>query len=277
MIHTVQPLHVGNALRLFIEPPAGAVQWKVLRKGSSSFSGIDDPSALLVLDGDDRVFVDSEALQNEVMAFYQPWYFDGTDWTAGPVASGTPKADYTEHTTDVLSFVRDRLEAGLKVECDRGNFTPELGYIQVYTAPPSLEQNLRFPLVTIHLESEDPAERALGEAISGDTFDAIGFDWNESEGWLASVNLTIIGWSVNSDERIELRQAIRRLVIGNLPVFEEKGFQQVSLSQQDIDAVNGEYPAQIYQVMSNFSCLAPVRVGGPVDPIREIFSRSING
>lgn len=278
MISMIQPLHVGNALRLFLQPPADAVRWKVLRKGNGTFSGHDDPSAIVAYEGDENVIVDTAFLQNEVMAFYCPFYTsDGTAWTAGPVASGTPAAIYQEHTADVLSFLRDRLEAGLLVEVQRGNFVPELGYIQVYTAPPSLEQNLRLPLVTVHLDNEDSSERAIGEDISGDQFDAIGFDWQESEGWLANVRVMVIGWSLNSDERLELRKAIRRIIIANLPVFAAQGWDQVNLSQQDIDAINGEYTAQLYQVMSTFTCLAPVRVSGTVDAIREVSVRSNNG
>lgn len=279
MIHTIQPLHIGNALRLFIDPPAGAIRWKVLRNGSGTFSGVDDPGAFVAYLGDDKVFIDSAHLVNDRLHYYQPWYFNGQAWTAGPVASGTPHADYTEYSTDALEFLQQRLEAGLKVECERGNFQPELGYIQVYSAAPAVDQQLRFPLVTIHLESEDPDLRMLGDNISGDEFDQAGFSWNESEGWWASVNLTIIGWTINADERKELRRAIRRLVIGNLPVLTDAGFAQCSLSMQDIDAVNGEYPSPVYQVMGTFSCLAPVRVGGPARAVTdvEVFSRSTNG
>ena len=272
-IAIVQPLHVGNALRLFIEPPVTAVRWKVLRKGSDSFTGHDDPGALVVYEGDEFVIVDAESLPNDVMAFYRPYYTaDDIAWTAGATAYGTPDSIYEEHTTDAMSLVRSRLEAGLKVEVERGNLINELGYIQVYTAPPSLEQNLLFPLVTITLDCEESDIRAIGENISGDAFDSIGFDWLESEGWLSSVRLTIVGWSLNSDERIELRKAIRRVIIANLPVFAAQGIDQVDLSMNDVDAVNGEYGAPIYQVMANFSCVAPVRVGGRVDAIVDVES-----
>jgi hypothetical protein len=271
MISLVQPLHVGNALRLFIEPPTGAVRWRVLRKAADTFAGHDDPGALVAYEGDDRIFVDSAYLPNDVMAFYRPYYTTGgTVWTAGPTATGTPSASYEEHTTDVMSLVRERLESGLKVEVERGNLINDLGYIQVYTAPPSLEQNLLFPLVTMTLESEQSEIRGIGENISGDFFDDVGFNWLESEGWIADVQLTIVGWSLNSDERIELRKAIRRVVIANLQVFADRGIDQVNLSMNDVDAVNGEYGAPIYQVMANFSCVAPVRVGGRVGAVRDI-------
>jgi hypothetical protein len=276
MIAMVQPLHIGNALRLFFEPPAGAVRWKVLRKGLDSFSGHDDVTAAVVYEGDERVTVDSAFLTNDVMAFYRPFYTtDGVTWSAGPTAYGTPAAVYKETTTDVISFLRERLEAGLLIELQRGSLVHELGYVPVYTATPSLEQGLTFPLVTVHLENEEDAVRGIGDDITGDIYDATDGTYEESEGWLSSARVTLIGWSLNGDERVELRKAIRRIVIANLPVFSQRGWEQVSLTAQDVDAVNGEYPAPLFQVMCNFTCIAPVRVGSEIGSIREITSRSL--
>lgn len=276
----IQPLPVGNALRLFIQPPTGAARWKVLRNGNGVFSGHDDPGAAVVYEGGDAVVLDTAFLQNEVMAFYRPYYTaDGAVWEAGAVASGTPAATYEEFTTDVMSVLRQRLESGLQVEVQRGTLINELGYIPVYTAAPSLERDLRMPLVTLHMESEEPAERGLGEYIGGDDFDSVGQEWQESEGWLARVNISVVGWSLNADERIALRQALRRIVVANLSVFDAAGFLTVNLSQQDVDAVSGEYPAPMYQVMNTFTCLAPVRVGSraPVG-VQDIISvRSNDG
>jgi hypothetical protein len=254
MIHTVQPLSVGNALRLFIQPPAGAARWKVLRNGSGVFAGHDDPSALVAYDGTEKVVVDIESLQNGTAAYYRPFYTsnNGASWLAGPVASGTPAATYEEQTTDVLVTLRARLEAGLKVECQRGHLINELGYIPVFTASPAMDHDLRLPLVTVHLESEDSGERGIGECI-GSSFD-------DEEGWLSNVSVVVVGWSLNGDERAELRQAIRRIIIANFPVFEGMGWVLPHLAQQDVDAVGGEYPAPIYQVMNTFTCIAPVRV-----------------
>lgn len=277
MIYMVQPLSVGNALRLYLEPPVSAVRWKILRKGSDSFTGHDDPSAAVIYEGNERVVVDARYLQNEVMAFYRPYYTaDGATWTAGPTASGTPAATYEEQTSDVLTLLRERLEAGLQVEVQRGNLVNELGYIQVYTAAPSLERDLKFPLVTLHLEDEEPSVRAVGEMIGVDDFDAIGGDWTETEGWLSNVTVSVIGWSLNGDERIELRKAIRRIIVANLGLFADQGWQQVNLSLRDMDALSGEYSAPVYQVMGTFTCLAPVAVGGHVSPIRTVISQQSN-
>ena len=278
-ISMINPIPAGNALRVFIVPPAGAVYWRVMKMGSDAFTGPEDLDfAVIAYEGDEKAFVDCEGLINEHMVFYRPYYRMADDsWLASATVNATPKATYEDQFTDVMSFVRERLEAGLLIEVQRENLVAELGHIQVFTAPPALEQNLRFPLVTITLDSESPAERALGEEVGGDDYDAIGGEWFESEGWLADVQLSIVGWSLNSDERIELRKAIRRIILANLAVFDSKGLSQVSLSMNDVDALNGEYNANIYQVMANFSCVAPIRVGASYASISDTEIRSNNG
>lgn len=271
MIFAVQPLLSGNALRLFLEPPAGATEWRVLRKGADTFTGVGDTGALVVYDGDERVIVDTQSLTNEQLAFYKAYYSadGGATWTASPTASGTPTASYQEQTTDVLAFLRDRLEAGLKVEVQRGTIKSDLGYIRVLTASPSLERDLVLPLITVHLDDETPSTRALGEQIA-DEGDLYGDPLVDSEGWIYDTRLTIIAWSLNSDERAELRRAIRRIILANMPVFADRGWMQIAVSHQDVDAISGEYFAPIYQVVSNFTCMAPVAVSGAVQPILDV-------
>ena len=272
MISFVQPLFSGNALRLFLRPPTGAVYWKVLRKASNVFSGADDPAAVEVFEGDELVIVDSAFLQNEVMVFYCPFYSadDGATWLAGPVASGTPLATYEEQTSDVQSVLRERLELGLLVEVQRGNLTSEIGCIQVTTATPSVEQDLRFPLVTVHLEGETPTDRALGEYIGGDDIS------EDSEGWLANVSIRIVGASLNGDERIELRKAIRRVIAANFSLFDDHGWLTPNLAQEsDEDAVGGEYPASMYFTSSTFTCVAPVRVSARAPTVRDVISQGV--
>lgn len=242
----------------------------MLRKGADTFTGVDDASAVCVYLGTDQKFVDAQSLLNDVMAFYKPYYYVSGAWVAGDTASGTPTAGYEDHSTDAVAVLRDRLERGLLTEVTRGHFTPELGYIQVFTAPPSVEHGIKFPLVTVQLEHEAPGERGIGEDIQGDDF--LGEDWLETEGWIANVQISVIGWSLNSDERIELRKALRRLVIANLAVFNSLGLQQVSFSQSDVDAVSGEFNAPMYQTVGTFSCIAPARVVGRFGSITEVTS-----
>lgn len=261
----------GNALSLHLEPPATAMAWRILRKASDSFTGEDDPSAFVVYEGNESVVLDTSSLPNDVRAYYRAYATDdGVTWYDAGGNFGTPSSTYEETTTDVLSFMRERLEWGLAEEVRRGKLTSESGYIRVYIATPTNERDQQFPLVTVHLDNEDNADRALGEDIAG-----LGDD---TEGWLSSVNLTIIGWSLNADERSLLRQAIRRIIMANFAVFDAKSWLLPTLSQQDVDAVSGEYPAHMYQVMNNFSCLAPVRVSSDVAGITvsNISERIVN-
>jgi hypothetical protein len=269
MISFVVALPIGNALKVFLAPPSGALSWRILRNGTGTFAGEADPAAFVAYEGDENYAVDVTGLQNGVAMYYCAFYWDGVEWTASNVATATPNATYVDYSVDALSLFRDRLAAGLSVEVARGTLRPATGAIPVLTAPPQYEDS-RWPMVSVHLTSESPSERVLGEQFLADSFDEAANQWTESEGWLASVQIAVIGWTQNPDERIALRKAIRRIVIGNLPVFDSAGMVQPEFSMQDVDAVSGEYPAPVYQAAGTFTCMAPVVVGDQVDPIVDV-------
>ncbi len=258
----------GNALRVFLQPPSGALRWRVLRKLADTFSGQSDPNAAVVHDGDDKVVLDADGLVNGTLYFYRPYYWTGAVWQAGASASSTPAASYEDNTPDVVTVVRERLAAGLLVEIQRNNLTHENGAIPVFTAPPAYG-SARWPIVTVHLTSEDPAERFIGENLPPDVFDDGSDLWTESEGWLAKVELAIVGWSLNPDERIELRKALRRIVIANLGVFDGYGFVNANFTLSDMEDFES-YEAPVYQVMCTFTCLAPVSVLSTVGQIVDV-------
>jgi len=263
MISMIQSLAIGNALRIYLTPPAGAEYWRVLRKATDDIANESDPTAHVAYEGDHALFIDTQGLKNEIMAFYTPFYKVAGAWVRGASNYGTPVATYQDYSTEVLPVIRDRLEAGLKIEVERGNLVTDLGYIQVLTAPPQLNMNLQFPLVTLTLEDESRDLRGIGEDTMGDiieTGDEEG--WIEHQGWLVGVKVGIIGWCLNPDERLELRKAIRRIVVGNLSVFADKGMSLPNLSLVNVDAVNGEYgDSPMYLVTGSYTCIAPVRVG----------------
>lgn len=222
---------------------------------------MSDPDALIVYEGDSVAFIDSYSLLNNNKYFYKAFYRVGNAWVPSNEHYATPMANYKDCTTDVLQFLRDRIEAGLTVEVERKELLNELGYIQVFTAPPQMENNLMFPCVTLMLESEEPSERFIGESIDLEYFDEDDDMFVDQVGWLANVNINIVGWSINPDERLALRRALRRVIIANLTVLADKGISLPSLSLADEDAVNGEYNSPMYLVTGNFSCTAPIRVG----------------
>lgn len=266
----IMPLAVGNALRIILAPPSDSIGWRVLRKTQDDFSGPDDPDAYLVYEGEDKGVVDSRYLQNDVLMFYRAYYWDGMSWSSSQTATGTAKADYDDASEDVQTLVRERLEWGLLEEVRRGLLQPQSGSIPVLTAPPIFE-DARWPLVTISVLNDAASERVIGELLIPDEFNDTG--WSEDDGWLARTELSIVGWSQNPDERIQLRRSLRRLVMSNLSVFDSYGMVQVNFSQQDADFLS-EYPAPVYQSVGTLNCLSPVIVGGRVPPITDIIVRS---
>lgn len=269
MISMVVPLSVGNALRVFLVPPSTALSWRVLRKGADTFTGHDDAQATLVYQGDEPSVLDSALLTNGSTYYYRAYYWSGMAWSASATVSAVPAASYQDASTDAPSIVRDRLDAGMQVEVSRGTLRPESGGIAVLNAPPEFG-DIRWPLLTVHLQNEAPAVRGIGEVFAIDDFDSEEGEWRASEGWLSRVTLAVVAWSQNPDERAELRRALRRLLIANLPVFEAEGLINVEFQMQDIDFVSGEFPALVYQVMCTFTCLAPAAVRTTESVISEV-------
>lgn len=50
MLSFVENKPGGNAIGLVVTPETGTTRWRVLRKTTSSFSGYDDPAAVLITD-----------------------------------------------------------------------------------------------------------------------------------------------------------------------------------------------------------------------------------
>lgn len=272
MILLSQPLPCGNATRLLIKP--ASLRWRLLRRDlDPAFSGHDDPDALIVRENTaDRLVVDDYMLANGQVVHYRLYSEVDGVWVGSAVATVVPDASYAELTWDALMVVRDRLEHGLGVEVERGALSHEQGAIPVLTAPPVYEDTL-WPVVTVHLENEGPAERGLGEVIgAGEDLDmglAEAAGGAEVEGWLARVSITVMGWSLNPDERVTLRKALRRIVLANLPVFDAQGMVQVEFSQQDAEDFQS-YSAPVYQVRCTFSCLVPVAVSGRYERVQAV-------
>lgn len=268
-ITAITLIAAGAALRIFLTPPADAIAWRLLRLTSDTFAGPSDPLAVVVHAGDSKSVLDDAGLVDGSTYWYRAYYWSGTAWTASASVSATPAATYTDESEDALTVLRDRLEAGLLVEVQRGNLVHVDGAIPVLTAPP-IYDDTRFPVVTVHLQNESPAERYIGENLLGDETDWFTGAPTESQGWLAETTLTVMGWALNPDARKELRKAIRRIIVANLPVFDEHGLLNVSFTQQDTEDFSA-YSAPVYQVMTTFTCKTPIIVSAPgADHITDI-------
>jgi hypothetical protein len=273
MVVAVTPLSIGNALRITLAPPDGSKLWNLLRNTTDSFAGPTDPNATLVAQSSETVLYDSIGLVNGTQYFYRAFYFDGMGGFSFDAvsATGTPGSNYFDDSTDALTLLRERLDVGIQNEIAAGRLTPGEhagGVIKVLTAPPVFEQT-QFPVVVVHLTSESPGEHGIGELIEQDTQDASG-QWNETEGWIAHTVISVVGWCRNPDDRIAMRKALRRLVIGNLQVFYAAGLREVEFSQNDTEELTGQYGAPIYWAECSFSCDSPLIVGGQLPIIAGV-------
>lgn len=274
MIVLVQPLNIGSAIRVLLKPPSGATRWRLLRKDADDFSGNDDLSALLVHDGAELAVTDIAGLYNGHRVYYRAYYRIGSDWVASNTVSGVPSAGFVDSSADPLLLVRDRLDFGLSVYVERGLLAHNTGRIPVLTASPLLEQT-PLPVVTVHLSSDSSQNQFIGGVMFGDYLDDSSGLWQSGTGWMSRWQLTIVGWSLNADERMALRQAIKAVIAANLEVFDDAGMVEIDVSFSDAEDFQ-TYSAPIYMTNCTFTCLAPTEISGTSAPIQEItiFNRS---
>lgn len=267
MISQIVPLSAGNAIRATLQPPAGATRWRLLRKNSDDFTGEGDVAAHVVHDGTAQVVLDRTNLQNGQAYFYRLYALIGSEWIASDTEAGTPIATYDGVGEDALGLLRDRIEAGLRVEVERGALRPSSGVVMVRTAPPSTE-DARFPIVSVHLNNESADARGIGDELSSSYIGDDG-DWYDVTGWHAQTDIAVIAWCLNPDERIALRQSIRRVVQANLELFFEAGLTQVALSFSDVEDFE-RYDAPMYMAQGRFTCMAPYGVAMPTPAITDV-------
>lgn len=264
MITMVRVLDVGNALRLFLQPPQGASQIRLLRKISDDFTGADDSGATIV--GDDGkyilplivqypvAFTDVQGLVNGQVYYYRPYYWVSGAWTTDASVTATPAANYYRVNPEPLDILRTRLGLGLANEVTAGRLRHKTGAIPVLNAPPQFEDT-PFPVVSVHLQNDAPEVRGIGDQITA--WDDEGDD--RVGGWLARHQIDVMAWSLNPDERIALRQALKRIVIANLAVFDQLGVEQIEFSQSDSEDLQS-YNAPVYMAQGLFSCLVAFEV-----------------
>ena len=267
-IKIAQPLHIGNAVRLWLAPSAGSTKWRLLRKGTGTFTGYNDPGASVIHEGRDAVVLDTQALVNGQTYHYGLFVFNGLAWVADGVVSAMPAVAIDYFGPDVLTVVRDRVDLGLQHYIDSGAISHQDNKVPVLTAPPLFGDTV-FPAVTVHLQTDQSGDRGVGELIVPDAFNMDAGQWEETEGMLTRVQLIIMIWSLNPDERNALRRSVKAILIGNLPIFDDAGMVQVDISQSDTEDFQS-YSAPLYQTMTTLSCLAPAAVVGRVGVIGDV-------
>lgn len=263
MIAYIAPHAAGNAIRLLLHPPMPATSWRVLRKLTDTFTGPNDPDAFVVYDGDGRYFLDLRGLVNNTAVYYRVYYFtDGVLLSETPTKSVTPKSTFGFQSTDAVSIVRDRLDLGLQSLVARGILKHPRSLIPVMIASPLLEEIVP-PLVTVHKTSDVPGARGLGELLETEQVEGGG---DLAEGWLSDYQLNIIGWSLNSDQRKLLGDAIKHVLIANLPIFEACELDLITTQfsdQEDFET----YQVPMYMSNCTMRFQAPSSINIPQDQI----------
>lgn len=273
-IQMIVALPAGNALNLILgKLPAGAEYVRVLRRTDQAFAGPSDPNAMVLCDEwTAEAALDRFCLTNGTAYFYQAFYWNGASFAASPIVSATPQASYGDAADDPLSVVRERVELGLAVEVQRGRLKPTSGKVEVLKAPFALPDGVTFPVVSVHLSSDSPAERGISDDLLEPEHQFIG-GWESTEGWLSAVDIAVVGVSLNPDERIDLRKALKRIIIVNLPVFAAAGMTHIEFRQSDSEDIESSN-APLFRTDGQFSCLAP---SGVTHVIPEIAAVNVTG
>lgn len=264
----LDPLAAGNAVRVFITPPTGAVRWRVLRRTADAFTDQADPGAVLVLDGDDNVVVDTVAVVNGTPYFYKAFSLVAGAWVASPAMQVTPLATYAGDEVNPARILRDRLEAGLKVEVQRGALIAESGRIRVHTGPYQREDQISFPLMFVHQDSQTISDRFVGEDVTGPDQDE-GGSYFDGDGVMARFVINVGLVARNLDEREAMRRALQRILLVNLAVFAAAGIITPEWTLTDSEDLQAQ-GAPLFMSGGQFTCLAVSFAGRRTAPIGSV-------
>jgi hypothetical protein len=269
----------GNAVSLVVMPDREiplATAWRLLRRTDDEFVGAEDANAVIVADGDETdamtQVLDYQGLLNGEAYWYQH-YLLTDEWEAsGDPVSVTPAylAEPLYTAPDLATLVRERLALGLAAEVSAGRLRHESGAIPVLSAHPLIDA-VKLPVVTVILTDRRAEVRGIGEGVLPDLFDAEQNIWSVYEGWLDRSTVQIAVWSLNHQDRLRLRDAVQRILMLNLPIFDAAGFLTPDLSEAD-SADFESFNAPAFQSVFTLSCLhtSLVRTKAPAIRISEV-------
>lgn len=272
MISFIATAQSGNAVRIHLAPPEGACEVRVLRKRADTITAADDPGANVVHKGTDTMFMDRRALVNGTTYFYRAFYLIDSQWVATDSRSVVPKVEFVDVSPDVVELVRERIELGLAAYVERGDLVHPNDAIPVMLAVPADIEGAPYPLVSVHMQTTDVAERGIGDVLTPDYPIGIGEVPDEvvsTEGYLSSHQILVIVWCTNGDVRNAIRRALVAILLANGDVFESEGVVLPKPSFSDVDDMNG-YPIPMYQSICSMTCVAPTAVETRAPAIKSV-------
>ncbi|WP_295455294.1 hypothetical protein [uncultured Thiodictyon sp.] len=255
----------GNAVALSLSLSSAVAQWRLLRRADTDFVGADDDTARVIAAGFGGggyfPVLDFTGLSNGAPAWYCHYERINGIWAAsGDPVAVTPAyvAEPLYTNPDLPELVRERLGLGLQAEVLANRLRHDAGAIPVLCAHPLIE-SVRMPVVTVILQERRAEVRGIGETVIPDVFDASGDYWSMFEGWLDRSTVQIGVWALNHDDRLRLRNAVQRVLLLNLPIFDAAGFLTPDLSDSDTQDFES-FNAPVYQSVFTLSCLHPALV-----------------
>lgn len=257
--NTLQAIGCGNATRIIVEPTAGESRWRIMRKETNDFSGASDPAAFLVHDGVERFLTDARLLVNGVTYFYAIYGRLSTvdAWAAPVIRSIVPSATFDDVSVDVQELVRERLDLTLNNMIARGSLKLTKPALSVMSIPFHV-QGGEFPVVSVLFAGSSPVVRSLGNSIGSDVF--VDGAIAEMQGYLSSVTVEVLAWSLNAQERNLLRKGMEAAVAANLSIFDDLGLQMFEVQSvqdsEDMQSMN----VPVYQTTMRLGCTAAVAV-----------------
>ncbi|MDR0529448.1 MAG: hypothetical protein LBG69_07570 [Zoogloeaceae bacterium] len=230
-----------------------------------------DTETKLIYEGDPiSGLTDYVAIDNRRPYFYGAFYRVADSWSGGSVKSVTPSFLFRDMSSDVVGIVRDRLELGLRSYVERGEILHPSGGIPVLIASPLLEETT-LPVVTVHLQSDAEEQDFIGGDLGLSAYEAEDDVWRDVEGYLSRYRLTIIAWSLNADERLAMRRAVKAVLLANWVVFDAAEMKEISMTFSDHEDFQS-YAAPVYQAHCDFTCLAPSAVETDVPSVHAVIS-----
>ena len=243
----VRPFGYGGGVRLYWLNPTDATfhHVKILRKTVNSFSGPNDPAATVIYSGKGsqtaphqlvfrpsptipevrhRYTIDSKGVLWATPYYYAVYAMNAAenDVSAAVVKSGmTPDVSVFEEV-DVIGLLLEYIGAYFKRQIAvQGLMMPAgITAIPVLDSPPLIE-TVKFPCVSIHLDTDAPEGYAIGDDLNQLSQD--GDSPVYRRGYLASFTLAITGWTENPEIRRQLYRHLKGCLLSARQLLEANG------------------------------------------------------
>lgn len=271
MISFIDSIISGSGIRIIISPTVNATKWRLLRKVTDDFIDENDTGAFQVYEGTKHVVLDTTGIVNGVTYYYKSFEYVDNSWLATDSISS--KSEYTVISVGIepQMLLLERLKVGLAAEILAGTLNNTNGTIDVIMGPPPADYP-RFPVVSLDVIEDKASNYFLATEYLDEHQDPK--DYLESYGWVADIGLRICYYALNPDERIAGRLALIRIIQSNIPLMEQYGFMNASLSVFDHQNF-GEYNAPVYYARAVLNGQYMSGIARDVKEITEIDTISI--